>query len=67
MAGPGRAVGVSEAGQCDDVVLWVRLTAREHFAGFVGCSPADLSHPFGGWIDFMGAVNALRIAIDASP
>jgi hypothetical protein len=67
MAGHERAVGASEAGPCHDIVLWVRLAAGEHFTGFVGSSATDLSHPFGGWIDFMGAVNALRVAIDADP
>lgn len=49
-----------EPGRDDGVVLWVRLAPGEPLAGSIGDAAHSESFFFRGWIDFMGAINALR-------
>ena len=66
-ADPGDAYAgdVAQVGH-DEVVLCVRLAPGESFSGSVGHSTQTRSYRFHGWIDFMGAVNALRRAASES-
>jgi hypothetical protein len=56
---------MGEAEPVDEVVLHVSLTAGEPLVGRVEWPATGMSHGFCGWLDFMGAINALRAV--ASP
>jgi hypothetical protein len=60
MAGHERTDEAFEPDRLEEVILWIQVSPGARFAGFVGRSGPDLPHPFSGWLDFMGAVNALR-------
>ena len=64
-AGDGDTGDVAQVGH-HEVVLCVRLAPGESFTGSVGRSTQTRSYRFHGWIDFMGAVNALRRAASES-
>lgn len=48
----------------DEVVLWLRVTRGEPLTGSIGEQAQTASFSFHGWIDFMGAINALRHPAD---